>query len=229
MKKLGLIGGTTWHSTIEYYKRLNEGINKRAGDKHAADLFLYSFNFQDVYDLQSTGKDQQLYELLLNHALELESVKVDAILLCANTPHRWAQPIQDQINIPLLHIADATGKAIQKQNINKVALLGTHTTMTSGFYHKKLEAYKIDCIVPDKRDMAYINRSIFDDFALGNFTPEHKKRYLEIITKLVDLGAEGVIFGCTEIPLLLHANDLEIPSFDTLQLHVNYAVDFALS
>jgi aspartate racemase len=229
MKTLGLIGGTTWVSTIDYYKAINSLTNERLGGDNTAKLLLYSLNFEDLRNLVQTDNFEQIARNLIIIARKLENAGAECLLLCANTLHLLAKEVQDEIDIPILHIAEATAKEIVKQKISKIALLGTKVTMEKPFYKNILSRYGIKTIIPDSINREFIDFSIFNELGKDIFKEETKLKYLEIIKQLQQEGADGIILGCTEIPMLIKKEDCQIPTFDTLQIHAKYAVDFALS
>jgi len=229
MKTLGLIGGTTWISTIDYYRYINQFVAEKLGGLNSAKILLYSLNFDELKTLFESGDWQRVAEILAGIAQNLEKAGAQGIVLCSNTTHIPAEEIRRQINIPLLHIADATAREIQKRKLKTVALLGTRFTMDSNYYREKLGALDIELIIPDASEREFINFSIFNELGKNIFSAETKQKYLEIIQNLKTRGAEGVIFGCTEIPMLLAAEDCPIPSFDTTLLHARAAVEFALA
>ena len=229
MKTLGLIGGTSWVSTIDYYKYINELANEKRGGLNFAQILLYSISFNEVKSLADKSDWKNLGKLLLGIAKNLENAGADAIVLCANTTHIVAESVEKSIEIPLIHITDATAKEILRRNLKKVALLGTKFTMDNDFYRERLARYEIETIIPNDKERDFIHSSIFEELGKNIFTAETKRKYLEIIENLHARGAEGVIFGCTEIPLLLKPEDCPIPSFDTTLIHARAAVDFALN
>ena len=180
MKTIGIVGGTTWHSTSIYYKKLNEGIQAKLKNNNSAKILLYSFNYQEVMEMQESEQLQELQMLIIEKAMMLEKSGADCILLAANTMHRWALDVQSNINIPLIHIVDAVASEIRKQQIETVGLLGTKTTMTEGFYKNRLALHDIHSIIPESSGIEYIQKSIFNDFAKGNFSDTHKKNYIKI-------------------------------------------------
>lgn len=228
MRTLGLIGGTSWVSTIDYYRYINQLANEKRGGLNFAQILLYSISFNDVKSLADQSDWESLGKLLSGIAQNLENAGAEAIVLCANTTHIVAEKIEEQIKIPLIHITDATAKEILRQNLKKVALLGTKFTMDNDFYKDRLLRFGIETIIPNDEERDFIHSSIFDELGKDIFTTETKQKYLDIIEKLHERGAEGVIFGCTEIPLLLKPKDCHIPSFDTTLLHAKAAVEFAL-
>jgi aspartate racemase len=229
MKTLGLIGGTTWVSTVDYYKYINQFVAERLGGLNSAKILLYSLNFSELKALFDAGDWKRVAQNLAEIAGNLEGAGASAIVLCSNTTHIAAEEIERQIGIPLIHITDSAAVEIQKLNLKKVALLGTKFTMDNDFYKERLLRRGIETIIPNEEERGFINSSIFEEFSKGIFTAEAKQKYLEIIENLRACGAEGVIFGCTEIPMLLKPEDCSIPSFDTTFLHAKAAVDFALA
>ncbi|MGC2238665.1 MAG: aspartate/glutamate racemase family protein [Pyrinomonadaceae bacterium] len=229
MKTLGLIGGMSWVSTIDYYRYINQFANERLGGLNYARILLYSLSFNEVKTLADASDWKTLGELFSSISQNLENAGAEAIVLCANTAHIVAETVEKSIKIPLINITDSTAKEISKQNLKRVALLGTRFTMENDFYKKTLLRYGIETMIPDDEQRNFIHNSIFDELGRDIITVETKQKYLEIIEDLHKQGAEGVIFGCTEIPLLLKAEDCRLPSFDTTMIHARYAVDFALS
>lgn len=229
MKTLGLVGGTTWLSTIDYYKYINELVNERTGGKEYAKCIIYSFNFREIKDYADIGAWDKILELVSSACFSLEQAGAEAIVLCANTMHYIAEELKKKINLPVISIVEAAAYEISKRKLKKVLLLGTRFTMEFDFYKTKLTEHGIETIVPDENDRNFIHLSIFDELGKSIFKPETKERYLSIINGLVKQGAEGVILGCTEIPLLIKQEDLEIPAFDTTLIHSRAAVEFALS
>jgi len=229
VKIIGLIGGTTWLSTAEYYRAINQMVNRRAGGLHSGKILLYSMDFEDFRPPADAEGWKKAGEMLAGIARRLESAGAECLLLCANTPHMVADDVQSKIGIPLLHIAEMTAREIKKKGIRRAALLGTRFTMEQTFFTKKLTAHGIEALIPDAAEREYIHSTIYQELAKGVFTPETKKKYLQIIKDLKLRGAEGVIFGCTEIPLLIQHDECDIPVFDTTLIHAASAVDFALS
>ena len=228
MKTLGLIGGTSWVSTIDYYRIINQQINDRLGGLNAARLILYSLNYEEFKPPPDPKDWGATSEGLTASAKNLEAVGAECIILCANTPHMAADIIQKNIAIPLIHIAEETSKEITKHNLNKIGLIGTRFTMEQSFFKKKLSKYGISTIIPEKDERDYIHNTIFNEFARGIFSDEIKKNYLQIMDNLMQRGAEGIILGCTEIPMLLKPGDCKMKTFDTTLIHATAAVNFAL-
>jgi aspartate racemase len=229
MKTLGLIGGTSWISTVDYYRHLNTLVSETLGDTFSAKLLMYSVNFDEFKRMTDAGDWDLLADTLSDIAQRLENAGAEGLMLCANTMHVVADKVQGSIGIPLLHISDATAMEINRQNLKKVALLGTRFTMESEFYPNKFTGFGIETMIPGEAAKALVHDSIFSEMTKGIFTPETKRRYLEVINELKRDGAEGVVYACTEIPVLIKPDESPIPSFDTALIHSRYAVDFALS
>ncbi len=225
MKTIGMIGGVTWESTKDYYRIINELTREQLGGVHSAKIILYSVDFDFIL---SSGWQQKI-DLLREKAQLLERAGADCLIICANTLHKLYNEIQSVVDIPIIHIADAVGSTIHKKGLHKVGLLGTRPTMEEDFYKKRLkDKFDIDTIVPDEDSRNFIQKVIYKELAKGNFLEESKKRYIEICNNLIANGAEGIILGCTEIPLLISQNDFSIPVFNTTFIHASAAVDFAL-
>ena len=225
MKTAGLIGGTSWGSTLDYYRIMNETVNERLGGFHSSRLILNSVDFEDRMERDEWGV---VTEQLVDMAKGLEAAGADFFLICTNTMHKVADDVEKEVGIPLLHIADATGKNVTKRGLTTVGLLGTRFTMEEDFYRVRLqERYGIDVIIPKKSKRSKAHDIIFDELCRGIFKKESKKVMLEIMNDLVEAGAEGVIMGCTEIPLLVKSEDVDYPLFDTTEIHACAAVDMA--
>jgi aspartate racemase len=229
MKVIGLIGGTSWYSTIDYYRYINEGINQRLGGHASGKILLYSVDFSEIVPLTVKGDWDGIATILIDAAKRLELAGADCVLLCANTMHLNAAKVQASINIPLIHIADVTVRAIKEQGLAGVLLLGTKYTMLSDIYLTRLRENGIEQLIPANNDLELVNSSIYDELGKGIISPQTKKEYLRIIDSSIPLGAQGVIMGCTEIPLLLQPGECAKPLFDTTRLHSAAAVDFALA
>ncbi len=229
MKTIGLIGGITWYSTLDYYRLLNELINKELGGVHSAKIILNSVDFGGIKTLTEKLDWEGLAVIMKASAKSIEAAGGDCILIGANTMHNIAEEIQSAVSIPVIHIADAVAEAIKTKQLKRVALLGTKYTMQLPFYKNKLAGHGIDVIIPAEADIAFINDSIYKEFGKGIFLPERKQQYLQIIDTLIKQGAEGVILGCTEIPILIKQQDCPVPVFDTAFIHAGAAVKFALS
>jgi len=229
MKKIGLIGGISWVSTADYYKFINEGINKELGGVNFAECMIYSFNYDDIKRNNENNDWESTFNMLSKACQNLKNCGADAIVLCANTMHLIADRIEESVDLPLIHIASETAKEIEKKNVKKVGLLGTKFTMELDFFKDKLTAKGIQTIIPESDDRDFIHDTIFNELGKGLILEITKARYLSIIEKLIDNGAEGIILGCTEIPLLVKQEMVKVPVFDTALIHSNAAVAFALS
>jgi aspartate racemase len=228
MKTIGLIGGITWLSSIEYYRILNTLVNQELGGVSSAKIILHSVDFAEIKSLTEAGKWDSILDIITDAAKKLEAAGAGCILLGANTMHKLADDLQAAINIPLLHIADETGEQIRQDGLQTVALLGTKYTMQLPFYSEILSAYGITTMIPGQDDIDYINNAIYTEMGKGIFLPETKQKFIEIINKLAQQGAQGVILGCTEIPLLLQQKDAEVKLYDTTLIHSKAAIRFAL-
>jgi len=229
MKTIGLIGGTSWVSTLEYYRIINQQINSRLGGLNSAKVLLYSMNQEEHKPATDDEGWEKTLAFLTDISKRLVAAGAQCILLCANTPHMIADRLQENIPVTLIHIADATAKEIVKKNLRKVALLGTKVTMEQTFYRDRLAKYGVTAVTPGKDEREFIDTTIFAELDKAIFKDETRKKYIEIVERLVDEGAEGVIFGCTEIPLLLKQSDFSIPAFDTTTIHALAAAEFALA
>jgi len=213
MKILGLIGGTSWVSTQDYYKLINEGVNEKLGELNFAECMIYSFNYQDIKRNNDANAWDKNLEMISTAGLKLQNSGAKGIVLCANTMHLIADQLQEQIDIPVIHIATATADDIKAKGLKKVGMLGTRFTMERDFFRSKLEEKGIEMIIPEDDDRGFIHYTIFEELGRG---------------KLIAAGAEGIIAGCTEIPLLIKQDEVNFPLFDTLALHAKAAVEFAL-
>ncbi|HEM6629590.1 TPA: aspartate/glutamate racemase [Citrobacter farmeri] len=230
MKTIGLLGGMSWESTIPYYRLINEGIKQQLGGLHSASLLLHSVDFHEIEACQSRGEWDKAGDILAQAAIGLQQAGAEGIVLCTNTMHKVAEAIESRCSLPFLHIADATGRVISAQGMRRVALLGTRYTMELDFYRGRLEQqFAIESLVPEADVRAKINQIIFDELCLGRFTDASRQFYVEVIEDLASQGAEGVIFGCTEIGLLVPIERSPIPVFDTTAIHAADAVTFMLS
>lgn len=228
MKTIGLIGGMSWESTVEYYRLINEEIKVRMGGLHSAKCLLYSVDFGEIEPLMRMDQWDKIGEALITAAKTLENGGADLILLCTNTMHKLYEQIQQEIKIQLLHIADATGEKILQKNIKKVGLLGTRQTMEQDFFKSRIKHKGIQVIVPNEKDRELVHQVIFNELCLGKIKEDSKKEYKRIIEELILMGAEGVVLGCTEIPLLIKNEDSRVPLFDTTYIHVIKAVEKAV-
>ena len=228
MKIIGLIGGMSWESSVEYYRIINEEVKSKLGGLHSAKCLLYSVDFEEIEHYQADGDWEKSGELLGEVAQSLEKAGADFIVLCTNTMHKVFQSIEEKISIPILHIADATANQIIKNDINTVGLLGTKYTMEQDFYKSRLESHGIKVIVPNTIERNVVNQVIYEELCLGNTEQSSRDYYKKVIMNLVDNGAEGIILGCTEIGLLIKPADSEIQLFDTTVIHAIEAVNKAL-
>ncbi|MCS3603109.1 aspartate racemase [Buttiauxella sp. BIGb0471] len=230
MKTIGLLGGMSWESTIPYYRLINEGVKNRLGGLHSAKIVLHSVDFHEIEACQASGEWDRAGDMLAQAALGLQKAGAEGIVLCTNTMHKVAHHIESQCDLPFLHIADATGRAITAQGVNRVALLGTKYTMEQDFYRGRLTTeFGIESLIPDEPQRLRINQIIFEELCLGKIAAESKQYYQQVITQLQEQGAQGVIFGCTEIGLLLNQQDCPLPVFDTAAIHAADAVNFMLA
>ncbi|WMY75159.1 aspartate/glutamate racemase [Buttiauxella selenatireducens] len=229
MKTIGLLGGMSWESTIPYYRLINEGVKQRLGGLHSAKIVLHSVDFHEIEACQAKGEWDLAGDMLAQAALGLQKAGAEGIVLCTNTMHKVAHHIESRCTLPFLHIADATGRAITAQNVQRVALLGTRYTMEQDFYRGRLHAeFGIESLIPNEEQRLRINQIIFEELCLGKITAESKHFYQQVIEELQGQGAQGVIFGCTEIGLLLTQQDCTLPVFDTAAIHAADAVNFML-
>ena len=229
MKTIGLLGGMSWESSLEYYRILNEEVKKQMGGSHSAKCVMFSFDFQKIEDLQHKGEWNKLTEEMVEQSMNLKKAGADFIVICTNTMHIMASEIEKKTGLKVLHIAEATGKEIKKQGLNKVALFGTKYTMEGSFYKEILEKnFGVEIIIPDELDREVIHQVIYKELICGIHRKESKEQYIDIIKKMESKGAEGVILGCTEIPQLIKQSDVSIPVFDTTRIHAMSAVEFAL-
>lgn len=230
MKKLGLVGGISWVSTIDYYRFINEGINEKLGGLVFAECIIYSLNFDDFQRNNTNGDWDASFKLLLKACKSLEKSGAEAIVLCANTAHAVSDRLEKEIALLIIHVVTATAKEINKLGLKKVGLLGTKFTMEMDFYFDKLAENNIEAIVPFlQEDRDFIQQTLKEELGRGIISEQTKKAYLSIINELIENGAEGIILGCTEIPLLLSQDDISVPVFDTTKIHSEAAVKFAVS
>lgn len=229
MRTLGLLGGMSWESTLPYYRVVNERVRERLGGLHSARLVLHSVDFAEIEVLQHRGDWDAAGLLLVEAAHGLRAAGAEALVLCTNTMHRVAPAIESALDIPLLHIADATAARIHAGGLKRVALLGTRFTMEQTFYRERIEATGIEVLTPDAPERERIHRIIYEELCLGRVLDASREDYRSIIATLVARGAQGVILGCTEIGLLVGAADAAVPLFDTARIHAEAAADWALA
>ncbi|MGQ7944416.1 aspartate/glutamate racemase family protein [Flavobacterium sp. WC2509] len=228
MNIIGLIGGISWVSTVDYYTLINQGVNEKLGGLNFSECIIYSFNYADIKKNNDSNDWENTFQMLLKASNHLKSCGATAIVLCANTMHLVAERLEKEIDIPLIHIATSTANEIEKKGIKKVGLLGTKFTMELDFFKSKLKGKGISAIIPNEQDREFLHNTIFDELGKGIVKPETKAKYLKIIEKLIEDGAEGIILGCTEIPMIIKENDVKVPIFDTTLLHSKSAIEFIL-
>jgi len=230
MKTIGLIGGMSWESSLEYYRIINETVKGKLGEPHSCKCIMYSVDFAEIERLQHEGEWEQLTDQLIDIAGKLENAGADFLVICTNTMHKMADEIQQNVKIPVLHIADATAEEIKKRKLRSVGLLGTRFTMEQDFYKGRLkEKHGIDVIVPDEREREIVHTIIYKELISGIIKNDSREAFQNVIGNLKRQGAGGVILGCTEIPLLIKEEDSDISLFDTITLHARKAVELALS
>ena len=229
MRRIGLLGGMSWESTALYYRLVNEDVRERLGGFHSARLVLASVDFAEVEAMQVAGDWAAAGEFLAAEARALEAAGAECVVLCTNTMHQVADAIEAAVDIPLLHLADVTAAAIRDAGLDRVALLGTRFTMEQPFYADRLRSHGIDVLVPEGHDRSLVHDVIYDELVLGVVRDESRAAYVDVVRRLVEQGAGGVVLGCTEIELLIGPDDVTVPVFATTALHARAAVDFALS
>lgn len=229
MKTIGLLGGMSWESTLEYYRLINMEVKQRLGGSHSASILMYSFDYHQLEKLLEQNRWDEIAQLLIRQAKKLKDAGAEILLICANTMHIVADQVEQESGLPLIHIVKSTLEDAQKRHIHRVALLGTMYTMESPIYPHLFSKGGIEVILPSKREMAMIHRTIYQELILGNFNETSRHRFLDVIHDLRNKGAEAVILGCTEIPLLIHDEHLPgFPVLNTMQIHARSAVDAAL-
>ena len=229
MKTIGMIGGMSWESSIEYYRIINETVNARLGGFHSAKCLMYSVDFAEIEELQHLGKWDEATALMIDAAKRVQNGGAEFLIICTNTMHKMAEQVQQNISIPLLHIADATAEIIKIYDMKRIGLLGTRFTMEEDFYKGRLvDKYGLDVIVPNNDEKAIVHRVIYDELCNGEIKESSKLKLIKIMDHLVENKAEGIILGCTEIGLLIKQEDIRVPLFDTTKIHAEAAVDYAL-
>ena len=228
MKTIGLIGGLSWESTSEYYRYINEMIKQQKGGLHSAKIVMYSFDFEEMVELQHSGKWDVATDRMIEAGRTLQNAGADIIVICTNTMHICADEMRQVLNIPLLHIVDTVAEKIEEQEITKVGLLGTKFTMEQPFYKELLKTRGIEVVIPNEEDRQIVHDVIYNELCKGEVNDSSREKYVAIIEKLKDEGAGGIILGCTEIPLLLEQKDTSVPLFDTTYIHAVAAAEFAL-
>lgn len=230
MKTIGLIGGMSWESSLEYYRIINEEVKRRLGGFHSAKCLMYSVDFAEIEELQHKGEWERAAWILSQAAISLEAGGADFLVLCTNTMHKVAPQIEAAVNIPLIHIADPTAERIKARGFRRIGLLGTRFTMEDDFYRGRLEKkHGLEVVVPDETDRQLVHQVIYYELCDGRLQEESRKKFRTVIEKLAAAGAQGVILGCTEIGLLIKQQDSPLPVFDTTVIHAEAAVDYALS
>jgi len=230
MKTIGLLGGMSWESSSIYYRWINEGMKRRLGGLHSAQIVMVSVDFQEIEDLQHTNKWSESGELLSRAARQVEAAGADFLLICTNTMHKVATQIEEAISIPLIHIADATAEEIKGKGIGTVGLLGTKFTMEQDFYAGRLnDKHGLHVITPSEEDREVVHQIIYKELVLGTVREDSRQKFITIMNKMSEQGAEGIIEGCTEIVMLVQQEHTAIPLFDTTAIHAQKAVEMALS
>ncbi len=229
MKTIGLIGGMSWESTADYYREINKRVKKKLGGLHSAKIVLYSVDFEPIAKLQHSGDWEATGGILADAARSVEAGGAEFILICTNTMHKVADQVEQAVDIPLLHIADATAEVLIENGVKKVGLLGTAFTMEQEFYKGRLsKMHGLDVIVPDTPDRKIIHDIIYQELCLGHIEQASKQEYIRIVNKLTEMGSQGIILGCTEIGMLLSQDDTKTPLYDTTIIHAEKAVDLAI-
>lgn len=227
-RTIGIIGGMSWESTQTYYQLINQGVKAQLGGLQSADLLIHSLDFAPIASLQAQNDWQAMAAILIDNGRRLKAAGAEGLLIATNTMHKVADEVKAATGLPLIHIADATAKAIKKQGLTKIALLGTNFTMTEDFYKQRLIEAGLTVMLPEASDRGEVHRIIYEELCQGQFTDSSRQCYVDIIEKIAKEGAEGVILGCTEIGLLIKQADSPIPVFDTTQIHAEAAVEFLL-
>ena len=226
MKKIGLVGGISWTSTVDYYRLINEGVNKRLGGLQSAECIIYSLNFATIQE--QTWENS--YDILLQACTTLKQSGIDGIALCANTAHLFIDQLAHAIQLPFIHIGEATALSVKNKGLKQIGLLGTKFTMELDFYRKKLEEYGLEVVIPvSQATRDYVQHTVKEELGKGIINPETRYNYISIMHELLNDGAEGIILGCTEIPLLIKQDDFSLPLFDTTKIHSEAIIDFILS
>jgi len=230
MKVIGLIGGMSWNSTLEYYRIINESFARRLGGLHSARLVLYSLDFDEIQRAQHEGRWDDTANILVDAGNAVKRAGADFLVICTNTMHKVADDVEQEVGLPLLHIVDVTGDAIRERGLHRVGLLGTRFVMKEPFYQERLrDRFAIELLVPGEDDIDTIHQIIYSELCEGKIKASSRRVCAGIISKLVNKGAEGIVLGCTELPLLIQPGDTDAPIFDTTQLHAEAAVNLALT
>lgn len=230
MKVIGLIGGMSWNSTLEYYRIINESFARRLGGLHSARLVLYSLDFDEIQRAQHEGRWDDTANILVDAGNAVKRAGADFLVICTNTMHKVADDVEQEVGLPLLHIVDVTGDAVRERGLHRIGLLGTRFIMTGPFYQGRLrDRFAIEVLVPGEDDMDTIHQIIYDELCEGKIKASSRRVCADIIGKLLDKGAEGIVLGCTELPLLVRPSEIHAPIFDTTRLHAEGAVNLALA
>jgi aspartate racemase len=230
MKTIGLIGGMSWESSIDYYQIINETVRAKLGGLHSAKCIMYSVDFAEIELLQHQARWNEATQMMIAAAKSVERGGADFVVICTNTMHKVAEEVQKQINIPILHIADATAERIKSQGVRKVGLLGTKFTMEGDFYKDRLiQKHNLEVMIPNAKEREIVHKIIYNELCVGEIKQSSKTKYVDIIERLAQDGAEGIILGCTEIGLLVKKEDSRVPLFDTTRIHAFAAVEYALA
>jgi aspartate racemase len=230
VKVIGLIGGMSWNSSLEYYRLINELVSRKLGGLHSARLVLYSLDFEEIERAQQESRWEDAADILAKAAIALKQAGADFLVICTNTMHKVSDKVGESAGLPILHIVDTTGNAIREQGLSKVGLLGTRFVMAEQFYQDRLKKrFDIEVVVPAEDEQAVVHRVIYDELCRGKVRDLDRQSCLQVIDKLTKRGAEGIVLGCTELPLLIRLGDVRVPVFDTTRLHAEAAVEMALS
>ncbi|MEE4198287.1 MAG: aspartate/glutamate racemase family protein [Bacteroidales bacterium] len=230
MKTIGLLGGMSWESSLVYYKIINQKVKEYLGGHHSCECVMYSVDFDPIKKLQHEDRWEELTQIMIEAAQKIEKGGAEMLTICTNTMHKMYDEVQNSISIPVLHIADATAEAVKEKNLDKIALLGTKFTMQQDFYKGRLiKKHGINVFTPEGNDLESVHQIIYDELVLGNIQDDSRKIFRQIIEQLAQKGTQGVILGCTEIPLLIKQGDVPVPVFDTTTIHAEKTVDFALN
>ncbi len=230
MKLLGFIGGMNWQSTVEYYKTINKLVSERLGKNYSAKIILYSVNFEEILELEMQNDWRAVTDKMIEISNSLEMAGAEALVICSNTMHLIAEDLENNASIPIISVIDATAESLKNNNIKFIGLLGTKFTMTRDFYKKTLtEKHGLKVSIPNSEDIEVINDIIYKELAYGIINPSSKKELLRIINNLISQGVQGIILGCTELPLIIQKEDIQVPLFDTLETHMKAALEYSLT
>ena len=230
MKVMGLIGGMSWNSTLEYYRIINESFNRRLGGLHSVRLVLYNLDFDEIQRAQHEGRWDDITRVLVDAGDAVKRAGADFLVICTNTMHKVADDVEEKVGLPLLHIVDVTGDAIKERGLHRIGLLGTRFVMTEPFYQERLrDRFAIELLVPGEDDIDTIHQIIYNELCEGKIKASSRRVCTDIMSRLVNEGAEGIVLGCTELPLLIHPSDIHAPIIDTTRLHAEAAVNLALA